>query len=123
MAAHNDLGKWGEELALRYLESLGYGILHHDWKLGKRDLDIVCVTPERDTLVFVEVKTRRNNVFQQPEEAVTPQKMRNLAIAANAYVKEEGLDMPLRFDIVAVTGTGNDDAEVNHIPNAFIPYF
>ena len=49
--------------------------------------------------------------------------MRNLAIAANAYVKEEGLDMPLRFDIVAVTGTGNDDAEVNHIPNAFIPYF
>ena len=81
------------------------------------------MTPERDTLVFVEVKTRRNNVFQQPEEAVTPQKMRNLAIAANAYVKEEGLDMPLRFDIVAVTGTGNDDAEVNHIPNAFIPYF
>ena len=65
MAAHNDLGKWGEELALRYLESQGYGILHHDWKLGKRDLDIVCVTPERDTLVFVEVKTRRTS-FSNP---------------------------------------------------------
>lgn len=123
MAAHNELGKWGEELAMRFLEQKGYAVLHHDWKCGKRDLDIIAVTPERDTLVVVEVKTRRNNLFTEPEEAVTPQKMRNIGIAANAYMKAQRVGLPLRFDIIAVTGTCDADAEVNHIKDAFIPYY
>lgn len=123
MAAHNELGKWGEELAMRYLERQGYAVLHHDWKCGRRDLDIIAVTPERDTLVVVEVKTRRNNLFTEPEEAVTPQKMRNIGIAANVYMKTQRVGLPLRFDIIAVTGTCDAEAEVNHIKDAFIPYY
>ncbi len=123
MAAHNELGKWGEELAMRYLEGQGYAVLHHDWKCGRRDLDIIAVTPERDTLVVVEVKTRRNNLFTEPEEAVTPQKMRNIGIAANVYMKTQRVGLPLRFDIIAVTGTCDAEAEVNHIKDAFIPYY
>ena len=123
MAAHNELGKWGEEMAIQLLESKGYGILHHDWKCGRRDLDIIAVTPERDTLVIVEVKARRNSLFTEPEEAVTPQKMRSIAAAANAFVKGFHVNIPVRFDIIAVTGTNEDNVEVNHIEDAFIPYF
>lgn len=87
MAEHNDLGKWGEDEAALYLEDEGYTIIDRDWRLGRRDLDILAYTPDGNTLVVVEVKTRTGEEYQQPEEAVTPGKMRNLAIAANAYVK------------------------------------
>lgn len=104
MAEHNDLGKWGEDEAALYYEDRGYEILERDWKVGKRDIDLIALTEDKDTLVFVEVKTRQNNDLQEPEEAVDVKKMRNLAIAANAYVKLHGLDMDVRFDIISVIG-------------------
>ena len=104
MAEHNDLGKWGEDEAALYYEDKGYEILERDWKVGKRDIDLIALTEDKDTLVFVEVKTRQNNDLQEPEEAVDVKKMRNLAIAANAYVKLHGLDMDVRFDIISVIG-------------------
>ena len=61
MAAHNDLGKWGEDLAADYLRDKGYVIIDRDWKSGHHDLDIVA--KEDETLVIVEVKTRRNRLF------------------------------------------------------------
>ena len=59
MAAHNELGKWGENLAAEYLQDKGYEILERDWKSGHHDLDIVA--KEDDTLVVVEVN-RANTV-------------------------------------------------------------
>ena len=41
MASHNELGKWGEDIAANYLERLGYTIIERDWKSGHRDLDII----------------------------------------------------------------------------------
>lgn len=72
MAEHNDLGKWGEDEAALYLEDEGYTIIDRDWRLGRRDLDILAYTPDGNTLVVVEVKTRTGEEYQQPEEAVTP---------------------------------------------------
>ena len=105
MAEHNDLGKWGEDEAALYLEDEGYTIIDRDWRLGRRDLDILAYTPDGSTLVVVEVKTRTGGKYQQPEEAVTPSKMRNLAIAANAYVKECQVDKELRFDVISIVGS------------------
>ena len=105
MAEHNDLGKWGEDEAALYLEDEGYTIIDRDWRLGRRDLDILAYTPDGNTLVVVEVKTRTGEEYQQPEEAVTPGKMRNLAIAANAYVKECQVDKELRFDVISIVGS------------------
>lgn len=92
MAEHNELGKWGEDEATLYLENEGYVVIDRDWKAGKRDLDILAVSPDGKTLVVVEVKTRSGEEYQQPEEAVDVRKMRNLAIAANAYVKEQKVE-------------------------------
>jgi putative endonuclease len=119
MAAHNELGQWGEEKAADYLRGEGYVVRHRDWKFGHRDLDLVAM--DGMTLVFVEVKTRRNNDFSEPEQAVDWRKMRNLAIAANAYVKMYRLDFDIRFDIVSVVGTSYDASEVHHIKDAFVP--
>lgn len=121
MAEHNDLGKWGEDEAALYYEDRGYEILERDWKVGKRDIDLIALTEDKDTLVFVEVKTRQNNDLQEPEEAVDVKKMRNLAIAANAYVKMHGLDMDVRFDIISVIGKCSCVESIECFEDAFNP--
>lgn len=118
MAAHNELGKWGEDVAARYLAAKGYTIIARDWRLGHRDLDIVAIHEE--WLVIVEVKTRADNCLIPPEETVDRRKMHSLCIAANAYVKLKCINAPIRFDIIAVTGNAGG-YDVNHIENAFIP--
>ncbi len=121
MAEHNDLGKWGEDEAALYYEDRGYEILERDWKVGKRDIDLIALTEDKDMLVFVEVKTRQNNDLQEPEEAVDVKKMRNLAIAANAYVKLHGLDMDVRFDIISVIGKCSCVESIECFEDAFNP--
>ena len=121
MAEHNELGKWGEDEAALYLEDEGYVIIDRDWKIGKRDLDILALSPNGKTLAVVEVKTRSGDEYQQPEEAVDGRKMRNLAIAANAYVKEHQVDKELRFDIISVVGVGHQVEHLEHLKDAFNP--
>ena len=86
MAEHNDLGKWGEAEASRYLESKGYAILDRDWRFGKRDLDIVALSEDACTMVVVEVKTRASDDLGAGEGAGDIRIMCYLAVAANAYV-------------------------------------
>lgn len=119
MAAHNDLGRWGEDKAAQFLERKGYRIMERDWRVGHRDLDIVAL--DDDTLVFVEVKTRCNDYFMEPEQAVDRKKIRSLTIAANAFVKMHRANLPIRFDIITVVGTNDNDCHINHIESAFLP--
>ena len=122
MAEHNDLGRWGEEQASLYLENQGYRIIDRDWKLGKRDLDIVALSPEGDQVVIVEVKTRSSADYQLPEQAVDVRKMRNLAMAAHAYVKAHDIAQEIRFDIISVIGGGAASTErIEHLRDAFNP--
>lgn len=117
MAAHNELGQWGEEMAVEFLRGKGYAILERDWKSERRDLDIIAWDGE--VLVFVEVKTRRNRMFADPEQAVNWQKIRHLRQAANHYVKYHRIDCDIRFDIITVTGTIGNTPEIEHIEDAF----
>lgn len=121
MAEHNDLGKWGEEVAASFLEKNGYQICDRDWKVGKRDLDIVAKTEDGQQLVFVEVKTRQSADMQEPEQAVDVRKIKNLAVAANAYVKSHDWSLPIRFDIVTIVGKMKDVEQVEHWEDAFNP--
>ena len=117
MAAHHELGKWGEQIAADFLQRQGYIILERDWKSGHRDLDIIA--RDGDTIVFVEVKTRRNRLFTDPETAVNFQKIHNLQSAANHYIKFKHIDNPIRFDIVSVVGTEHITPEIEHTKDAF----
>ena len=123
MAQHNDIGKWGEEVAANYLRKKGYTIRDTNWRCGHRDIDIIALDESLRTLVFVEVKTRTPSYVQRPEEAVDRQKIRNIGLAANAYVKMNRIAMPLRFDIVTVVGreNGNEAPVIEHWEDAFNP--
>ena len=121
MAEHNELGKWGEDEAARFLQRKGFSILERDWRVGKRDLDIIALKEDGKLLVFVEVKTRRNDVYLQPEEAVNTTKMRNIAIAANAYVKQNMIDCEIRFDIISVIGMRPHVESIDWIEDACNP--
>ena len=119
MAEHNDLGRWGEDVAVAYLERKGYTVVERDWRSGHRDLDIIALNEEGDTLAFVEVKARRNRMFTDPVDAVGYQKIHNLQQAANHFVKFRHVNQNIRFDIVTVVGTPDMEPEVEHIENAF----
>lgn len=117
MAKHNDLGKWGEDIAADYLQRKGYVILERDWKSGHRDLDIIAM--DGDTVVFVEVKTRSNRLFTDPVDAVGYQKIRHLQQAANHYVKYRHIDRDIRFDIICIVVSEEKTPEIEHIEDAF----
>lgn len=121
MAQHNELGKWGEDMAAKFLEEKGYHIVARDWKDNHKDIDIVAI--DTDTLVFVEVKTRRNDYFLQPEQAVNGKKIKNITLAANRFVKMHQIDLQMRFDIISIVGTDESNCTINHIEDAFLPYY
>ncbi|NPD91882.1 YraN family protein [Xylanibacter muris] len=121
MAEHNILGHWGEDKAADYLEANGYGIVRRNWTSGHRDIDIIA--HKNGTLVFIEVKTRRNNLFTEPQDAVNHRKIRSITLAANAFINSQDIDprTQIRFDIITITGTPETGFAINHIEDAFIP--
>ena len=119
MAEHNNTGYRGEELAARYLEAKGYGIMARNWRVGHRDIDIVA--HKGGTVAFVEVKARRPGALIEPERAVDARKVRSIAIAANAFLQRYGIDADVRFDIVAVTMLPGGECKIDHIEGAFVP--
>lgn len=117
MAESNDLGRWGEDIAALYLVNHGYDIVERDWRDGHRDIDIIAV--DGDTMVFVEVKTRSDNTFGEPEQAVGYEKARMLKRAATRYARSHHIRLFLRFDIIAVTGTPDSDVSIKHYEGVF----
>lgn len=100
MAAHNDLGKKGEALAITYLEQKGYVILEKNYRYLKAEVDIIA--QKGKTLVAVEVKTRSTPDFGNPQDFVKPKQIQLLVKAVNEYVNRRQLDAEVRFDVVAI---------------------
>ena len=115
-------GAWGEQLAAQHLERLGYRILGCNVRFGpRRELDLVARAPAGDTLVFVEVKTRKHERFGRPFSAVDRGKRRAFGRAVVQYLRRlRTRPARVRFDVVEVVGTPGDAAPVvRHIENAF----
>jgi len=110
-------GEAGEALAARLLSKRGYKILetNHRNPLGEIDL----IARDGDSLVFVEVKTRKSLHFGNPKWAVTPRKQRKLSMVALYYLKTTGQSQSkARFDVVAIHSTG-PRPEIELVRNAF----
>lgn len=117
-AEHLQLGRWGEELAASFLREKGYVILERNWRSGHRDIDIVAKTGS--IVVFVEVKTRRDRLFADPETSVNYQKQSNLQKSINHYVKSHQLDCNIRFDIITVVGSEASTAVIDHLEDVLL---
>ena len=112
------LGQRGERAAARYLKRRGYKILARSDRLVPGELDLVAL--DHDTVVFVEVKTRRSAEAGHPAEAVTLPKQRRLTRLAVTFLKRHGLlEHPARFDVIAVTWPEGQRPTIAHFPNAF----
>src|SRR5512136_1110579 len=112
-----ELGKKGEELALRFLRKNGYQIIERNYvcKLGEIDI----IAREKDTLAFIEVKTRTSTLFGPPQLSVTPSKQMQLSKAALYFLKEKKLEnVKARFDVVAIL-LGIKGEEIELIRDAF----
>ena len=117
MAKHNDLGEYGEQLARRHLKELGYTILESNWRHGKAEIDIIAQIETE--LVIVEVKTRSNLLYGNPEHFVSKKKISLLVEAANAYILAKDLDLDTRFDIISIHKKGRN-YDIHHIKEAFL---
>ena len=101
---HLRLGAWGEEIAARLLRRKGYKILERRLRIGRRD-ELDLVVRDQQTLVIVEVKTRRSADFSRPSRAVDRGKRYRLSRAAVRYAaRMRGRPDYLRFDVVEVVG-------------------
>jgi len=116
MAAHNELGKHGEQLAANYLIGKGFVIREQNWRFQKAEVDIIA--QKGDLLVIVEVKTRSNRFFGDPQEFVKQEKISLLTKAIDHYVGELDLDVEVRFDIIGIVMT-NRNPSVTHLEDAF----
>ena len=117
-ARNREIGKRGENAAVRYLEKMGYEILERNWKCQFGEADVIA--RDGQTLVFVEVKTRTGISKGFPSESVNAKKRRRYEKIAAWYLKEyDEVDIPVRFDVVALLVISEDRAFIRHYVNAF----
>jgi putative endonuclease len=94
------LGRYGEDLAARYLADKGYQILAQNWRCEAGELDLVA--QDGDCLALVEVRARRGRALGSPEESVTAAKQARLAELAEAYVQANDWRGDYRVDLIAI---------------------
>lgn len=114
------LGRWGEDLAAKFLVGKGYRVLDRNWKCRFGELDLVA--EGEGYLCFVEVKLRRSNRFGTGAEQVDRRKREKLWIAAELYLQEHPTVLQPRFDVIEVlapNGLGTKNPKIRHIEGAF----
>jgi putative endonuclease len=114
------LGEYGEKLALEHLFSLNYECLEKNWRCRSGELDIIML--EKDTLVFVEVRTRRlTGHFGSPQESVDIRKQRKVRETAQVYLHQHHKhDSKIRFDLISVElSMQGDFIRLDHLQYAF----
>ena len=115
----NEIARRGEDAAAAYLERIGMTLEARNWRCPAGEIDIVA--HDGDTLVLVEVKTRRSERAGSAEEAVSAAKQRKIGKLAGAYVVS-GATIPaggIRFDVVAIRVIAEDRALLRHYRSAF----
>ena len=101
-ALSEQTGRQAEEAAARFLIKKGYELLGRRYRCRFGEIDLIM--RDRDQIVFVEVKYRRNCDWGTPAESVNAAKRRKLLLAARAYLGETGTeDLSCRFDLVEIT--------------------
>ena len=112
------LGDRGEEIAARFLAQRGWAVTHRNFRMGRKEIDLVARRGE--VVAFVEVKTRGGRGYGHPLEAITWRKRREIQQVAQAWVERYGLAGDVyRFDAVAVLLMGGGEPVVEHVEDAW----
>lgn len=114
MSRNAALGRFGEDVAARYLTERGLVVLERNWRCLEGEIDIVA--RDGDTLVICEVKTRSSLAFGHPAEAVSKRKLRRLRALASSWLLARGVHAPhVRIDVVSVVASTMGAAQVEHL--------
>lgn len=118
MAAKDELGRRGEDVAAEYLQRQGLVVLDRNWRCRDGELDVVCT--DREQLIVVEVKTRSSTRFGLPAEAVDRRKVNRIRRLAQLWLTEHRVPWcEVRFDVLAVLAVPGCDPQVHHYRAAF----
>ncbi len=111
------VGKLGEDIASKYLIRLGWKIIRHNFQKRYGEIDIIA--KDKNTLVFVEVKTRKGDNFGPIEESITPWKIRILKKSVDYYLHlQPSYQGSMRIDFVGITLLPNDQVgKISHYKN------
>jgi putative endonuclease len=108
------LGRYGEDLAHRYLQSSGLTVVARNYRMTGGGAETDIVAREDDALVFVEVKTRTTDEYGAPDRSIGIEKQRHMVRAALDYARRAGVDWQrIRFDIVSVVD--GDPPSITHL--------
>lgn len=118
MNKSSQLGTLGEDLAIKHIKKLGFKILARNWRYSYFEIDIIA--QDKNELVFIEVKTRKHDLFGLPEFAVSKRKQNKLSAAAEAYIQQNNIDLECRFDIAAIIYT-EQKSKILYVTDAFFP--
>lgn len=115
---HNKaIGKYGEDLASKYLEDLGYIIICRNFITSNAEIDIIAI--DKDEYVFIEVKTRVSKKYGNGIEAINENKKRHIINAAKFFVYKKGLENKnIRFDVIEVY-INSKSKLINHVKGVF----
>lgn len=110
-----EIGKWGENLACKYLEANHYKIVDRNFLCHQGEIDIIAKDITKKELVFIEVKTRCNLQYGNPAEAVTEQKLRHIKQAIKYYRYRNHIhNVAIRVDVIEVI-LQKQYCKMNHI--------
>lgn len=116
MSNKKTVGKFGEKIARKYLEDKGYKILETNYYTRVGEIDLIC--QKGDTLIFVEVKTRKNTAFGYPEEAIDKKKLEHLAQAVQQFLKDYPCPAnSIRIDAICINVISQDKIRIKHLKN------
>jgi len=109
-------GKWGEQKAAAFLESRGLEVVAYNWRCLYGEIDLVA--RNENQLIFVEVKTRKNDQYGLPENAITPKKKGHLVRSAMEYINRYAVTCEWRIDIVSIQRLADSNYEIEWFENA-----
>lgn len=110
------LGRAGEDYAVDYLRSQGMVVVERNWRCREGEIDVIAFDEESDTLVIVEVKTRRTTTFGAPVEAVTRLKAARLRQLAHTWLREHPVGVAgVRIDVIGILVRPRSAPVLEHI--------
>lgn len=113
-----NLGKRGEEIARKYFEELGFELAAENYRFERAETDLIVKDDSKKLLVFVEVKTRRNKRYGEPEESITEKKVQQLIKSAQGFVmmNPQYEEYEKRFDVASIIISAGKE-ELKHLEN------
>ena len=116
---NREFGSWGEKQAEEYLLDKGYQLVERNFRVRQGEIDLIVKNDQ--FLVFVEVKTRKNNLFGAPQAAVDYRKQNKIKKIAKFYLRDKKyIEYKLRFDVISILYKNDDnDIVLEHYKNSF----